>query len=171
MLRTLPALILSCLLPVAAQAAPCGNTSQGFNTWKAAFAQEAAAAGVQQRGLQALSGVQYSKGTIAADRNQKGVKYSLKDFMRIRGVDAIVAGGRKRKAGNPRFYGSLEQAYGVPSGILLAIHGMESGFGSGFGKYNVLSSNATVAYDCRRSAFFTNPVSYTHLTLPTIYSV
>ncbi|MGR3549972.1 lytic murein transglycosylase [Pseudooceanicola sp.] len=156
MLRTLPALILGCLLPVAAQAAPCGNTSQGFNTWKAAFAQEAAAAGVQQRGLQALSGVQYSKGTIAADRNQKGVKYSLKDFMRIRGVDAIVAGGRKRKAGNPRFYGSLEQAYGVPSGILLAIHGMESGFGSGFGKYNVLSSNATVAYDCRRSAFFTN---------------
>lgn len=136
------------------QAAPCGNTAQGFEAWKAAFAQEASRAGVKQRGLQALSGVQYSKGTIAADRNQKGVRYSLKDFMRIRGVNAIVAGGKKRKASNPKFYNSVEKAYGVPAGILLAIHGMESGFGGTFGKYNVLSSNATVAYDCRRSDFF-----------------
>jgi len=142
------------LMATGAQAATCGNTAQGFEAWKAAFAQDAARAGVKQRGLQALAGVQYSKGTIAADRNQKGVRYSLSDFMRIRGVNAIVAGGKKRKAGNPAFYGSIEQAYGVPAGILLAIHGMESGFGRTFGKYNVLSSNATVAYDCRRSAFF-----------------
>ena len=148
-LTTLPA-----LMPGSALAAPCGNTSQGFDAWKAAFAKEAAAKGIGKRGLQALAGVQYSKGTIAADRNQKGVKYSLKDFMRIRGVDAIVSQGRKRKAANAGFYGGLEKAYGVPAGILLAIHGMETGFGSFMGKYNVLSSNATVAYDCRRSAFF-----------------
>lgn len=43
----------------------------------------------------------------------------------------------------------------MPAGVLLAIHGMESGFGQFFGKYPVLSSGATVAYDCRRSAFFT----------------
>jgi membrane-bound lytic murein transglycosylase B len=149
----LAALLLSAL-PHAGQAASCGNTSQGFEAWKAEFAREAARKGIGQRGLQALAGVQYSRGTIAADRNQKGVKYALADFLRIRGVDAIVAGGRKRKAANPAFYAALEKAYGVPAGILLAIHGMESGFGSFMGKYNVLSSNATVAYDCRRSAFF-----------------
>lgn len=154
MRRLLPALLLTCL-PMAGLAAPCGNTAQGFEAWKTAFAREAAAKGIGQRGLQALAGVRYSTGTIAADRNQKGVRYALADFMRIRGVDAIVAGGRKRKAANPAFYGALEQTYGVPAGILLAIHGMESGFGSFFGKYGVLSSNATVAYDCRRSEFFT----------------
>ncbi|WP_136634558.1 lytic murein transglycosylase [Pseudooceanicola onchidii] len=153
-MRPLIAALVLATLPFAAAAAPCGNTANGFAAWKAAFAQEAAAKGIGQRGLQALSQVQYSKGTIAADRNQKGVKYSLQDFMRIRGVDAIVAGGRKRKAANATFYASLERIYGVPAGILLAIHGMESGFGSFLGKYNVLSSNATVAYDCRRSKFF-----------------
>ncbi|EAQ01764.1 lytic murein transglycosylase, putative [Pseudooceanicola batsensis HTCC2597] len=150
-------LALALILTLAAGqsvAAPCGDTSRGFETWKAAFAQEAARAGVGQRGLQALAGVRYSQGTIAADRRQTGVRYSLQDFMRIRGVDAIVSGGRKRKAANPAFYASIERIYGVPAGILLAIHGMESGFGSGFGKYHVLSSNATVAYDCRRSDFF-----------------
>ena len=107
-------------LPAATLAAPCGNTSKGFEAWKAAFAKEAAAKGIGRRGLQALAGVQYSQGTIAADRNQKGVKYALKDFLRIRGVDAIVAGGRKRKAQNPAFYAGLEKRYGVPAGILLA---------------------------------------------------
>lgn len=153
-MRRLIAAILFAALPGAALAAPCGNTSQGFNAWKAAFAKEAAAKGVGQRGLNALAQTQYSQGTIAADRNQKGVRYSLQDFLRIRGVNAIVAGGRKRKASNPAYYASVEKAFGVPAGILLAIHGMESGFGSGFGKYHVLSSNATVAYDCRRSDFF-----------------
>lgn len=153
-MRRFLAVLIAFTLPVAAISAPCGNTAQGFDAWKAAFAQEAAAKGVGPRGLQALAGVQYSKGTIAADRNQKGVRYSLNDFMRIRGVNAIVSGGRSRKQGNPGFYAAIERGYGVPAGILLAIHGMESGFGSGFGKYHVLSSNATVAYDCRRSEFF-----------------
>ncbi|WP_375175611.1 lytic transglycosylase domain-containing protein [Pseudooceanicola sp.] len=153
-MRPLLAALVLAALPSFAAAAPCGNTSQGFEAWKVAFGQEAARKGIGQRGLQALAGVQYSRGTIAADRNQKGVKYSLSDFLRIRGVDAIVAGGRKRKAANAAFYAALEKGYGVPAGILLAIHGMESGFGSFMGKYNVLSSNATVAFDCRRSEFF-----------------
>lgn len=154
-MRRFLSVLIFAALPGALTAAPCGNTAQGFEAWKAAFAKEAAAKGIGQRGLSALAGVQYSNGTIAADRNQKGVRYSLNDFLRIRGVNAIVSGGRKRKAANPGYYAALEKNYGVPAGILLAIHGMESGFGSGFGKYNVLSSNATVAYDCRRSDFFT----------------
>ena len=89
-MRRFLAVLIAFTLPVAAISAPCGNTAQGFDAWKAAFAQEAAAKGVGPRGLQALAGVQYSKGTIAADRNQKGVRYSLNDFMRIRGVNAIV---------------------------------------------------------------------------------
>ncbi|MGR3452792.1 lytic murein transglycosylase [Pseudooceanicola sp.] len=138
-----------------ALAAPCGNDASGFNAWKNAFAQEVAAAGIGPRGQQALAAAQYSQGTIAADRRQTGVRYSLPEFMRIRGTDAIARIGRQRKAANPEFYASLERIYGVPAGILLAIHGMESGFGNTFGKYRVISSIATVAYDCRRSAFFT----------------
>lgn len=152
----LPAILIPALFATASLAAPCGNTGGGFPAWKAAFAPEAAAAGIGARGLNALAAAQYSQGTIAADRRQTGVRYSLSDFMRIRGTDAIARIGRQKKAKNPEFYASFERIYGVPTGILLAIHGMESGFGSGFGKYRVISSIATVAYDCRRSAFFTD---------------
>ncbi|MWB79617.1 murein transglycosylase [Pseudooceanicola sp. 216_PA32_1] len=147
-------LCLSGALAAPGLAAQCGNTSAGFNSWKAAFAQEAQAAGIGARGLQALAATSYSQGTINADRKQTGVRYSLKDFMRIRGTAAIASGGKQRKARNPDFYASLERTYGVPAGVLLAIHGMETGFGRNFGKYSVLSSVATVAYDCRRTEFF-----------------
>jgi membrane-bound lytic murein transglycosylase B len=135
-------------------AAQCGNNAGGFNAWKTAFASEAKAAGVGQLGLQALASAQYATSTIKADRNQKSFKYSLPKFMKVRGADTIVAQGRKRKGRNAGFYQSLEQRYGVPAGVLLAIHGMETAFGGFMGKSAVVSAITTLAYDCRRSAFF-----------------
>ncbi|KMK67606.1 lytic transglycosylase domain-containing protein [Puniceibacterium sp. IMCC21224] len=135
-------------------AAQCGNSGAGFETWKTAFAREAQSAGVGQRGLQALASTRYSNSTISADRNQKSFKYSLDKFLKIRGADTIVAQGRKRLARNPDFYGALEQRYGVPAGVLIAIHGMETAFGGFMGDSSVVSAITTLAYDCRRSAFF-----------------
>jgi membrane-bound lytic murein transglycosylase B len=137
-------------------AAKCGNTSANFAAWKADFAQTAKKAGVKKRGLQALASARYSTSTIAADRNQKGVKYALDDFIRIRlgSLNNFASQARKQKAMNPKFLASLEKKYGVPSGILLAIHGMETGFGRFMGKTPVIDSILTVAYDCRRADFF-----------------
>jgi len=147
--------VLSAFLGVqSAQAATCGNTSAGFETWKGEFAREAKKAGVKKRGLQALAQAQYANRTIAADRNQKSFKYTLDKFMQVRGADTIVAQGRKRKARNPAFYAALEKQYGVPAGILIALHGMETAFGHFMGDSQIVSAITTLAYDCRRSDFF-----------------
>ena len=138
----------------AALAAPCGNTSAGFGAWKAAFASEARQAGVGQKGLQALAATRYASRTTAADRNQKSFRYSLEKFMQVRGSATIVSQGRALKTRNARFYDALERSYGVPAGVLIAIHGMETGFGRFMGDSQVVSAIATLAYDCRRSAFF-----------------
>ncbi len=135
-------------------AASCGDTGAGFENWKSGFAAQARRAGVGQPGLQALSNARYATRTIAADRNQKSFKYSLDKFMKLRGADAIVAQGRQRKARNPQFYAALERQYGVPAGILIAIHGMETGFGRFMGDSRIVSAITTLAYDCRRSDFF-----------------
>lgn len=135
-------------------AAPCGNSGAGFEAWKTDFAQQARRAGVGKPGLRALAGARYATRTIAADRGQKSFKYSLEKFMQVRGADTIVAQGRKRKARNPDFYAALERQYGVPAGILIAIHGMETAFGGFMGDSPVVSAITTLAYDCRRSDFF-----------------
>jgi len=152
---TLLSLTLSLTLPPAATAATCGNSAVGFQAWKQDFASYARKKGVKQRGLAALAGAQYASRTIAADRNQKSFRYSLDKFMQIRGATTIVAQGRKRKAQDAAFFAALEKRYGVPAGVILAIHGMETGFGRFMGDSNVVDAITTLAYDCRRPAFFT----------------
>ena len=134
--------------------ASCGNTSAGFEAWKAGFADEARKAGVGAAGLQALAGAQYASRTIAADRNQKSFRLSLERFMEVRGANTIVAQGRQRKARNPEYFAALERIYGVPAGVLIAIHGMETAFGGFMGDSSVVSAIVTLTYDCRRSDFF-----------------
>ncbi|MDZ7709198.1 MAG: lytic murein transglycosylase [Roseovarius sp.] len=138
----------------AAHAAQCGNTAQGFDAWKRDFAQEAAAEGVGQRGIDALMRANYAHPTIAADRNQKSFRYSLEKFMQVRGAPTIVAQGRQRRARNATFYDALERQYGVPAGVLIAIHGMETAFGHFMGDTSVVSAIVTLTWDCRRSDFF-----------------
>jgi membrane-bound lytic murein transglycosylase B len=138
-----------------AQAAQCGNTAAGFEAWKREFAEEARGRASAQS-LAVLMGTSYSTATISADRGQKSFRLSLDQFMAKRGANAIVSRGRSLKAQNAALFDAIEQRYGVPPGPLLAIWGMETGFGAVKGNVNTLSAVATLAYDCRRSAYFTD---------------
>ena len=55
-----------------------------------------------------------------------------------------------------RTFSRIERRFGVPAPILTAIWGLETSYGGNSGKMPVMRSLATLAYDCRRSAFFTN---------------
>ncbi len=134
----------------------CGNDADGFRTWRDAFKQEALHLGIDRRILDdALDDISYNTRVTHLDRNQKSFKLSFDQFMKKRGADYIVKKGRRLKKDNAKLLNRIKRDYGVPSGIILAIWGMESGFGRFTGKMKVIRSLATLAYDCRRSAFFT----------------
>jgi lytic murein transglycosylase len=135
-------------------AASCGKTSAGFESWVQDYKQEAQAQGVGSRGINALDSVKYSTKTINADRNMKSFKYSLDKFMQVRGVAALIKSGRAKKSQNAALFASIERRFGVPAGPIIAIWGMETGFGSFMGNQNTLSAVATLAYDCRRPDYF-----------------
>jgi len=140
----------------AARAAQCGSSAAGFDAWKQQFAAEARAKGVGAAGIAALMETNYAHATIAADRGLKSFKLSLDQFLAKRGGPAIVARGRKLKVTQAALFASIEQRYGVPSGPLIAIWGMETAFGSQRGNQSALSAIATLAYDCRRPEYFTD---------------
>jgi membrane-bound lytic murein transglycosylase B len=138
-----------------AQAARCGNGAGGFEAWKQEFAEEARGR-VGSAGIDALMDTHYNSATIGADRGQKSFHLSLEGFMQKRGANAIVAKGRQLKRSMSGLFQSIESRYGVPPGPLLAIWGMETGFGAVHGNQHALSAVATLAYDCRRSEYFTD---------------
>ncbi|HWK15494.1 MAG TPA: lytic transglycosylase domain-containing protein [Rhizobiaceae bacterium] len=149
------AVAMAALMPAAAHAAACGNDGSGFERWKQAFAQEAASAGVKGRGLDALASAKYATATIKVDRAvRKAFSGDVNSFMKRRGGATIISKGKSLKKQHAKLFADLERRYGVPAGPLLAIWGMETGFGGFMGKQNTVSAIVTLAYDCRRPQFF-----------------
>jgi len=152
---TVAALAMLTCLGANADAAQCGSGPAGFETWKREYGEEARAKGVGASAIAALMQTNYASATIAADRSQRSFGLSLDQFLAKRGAQTIVARGRSLKQSQAALFASIQQRYGVPPGPLIAIWGMETGFGSQHGNQNMLSSIATLAYDCRRPEFFT----------------
>lgn len=139
-----------------AAAATCGNDASGFNRWKKQFKQEMAAQGFSRRTLAiSLDGVSYDRRVIRLDRGQKSFKQSFEVFY-ARRTKGMVPIGRRKMRKHARLFNAIEKKYGVPRAMLTAIWGLETSFGHFMGKRSIMRSLATLAYDCRRSEFFTN---------------
>jgi lytic murein transglycosylase len=134
-----------------ASAAPCGTN---FDTWLRDFKTDAAAKGISDRALAAgLGGITPDQNVLSRDRGQQVFQQS---FAEISG--RMVPPRLARGSALMKQYGSvlsrIEQRYGVPGEVLVAIWGLETDFGVNIGKFPTLRSLVTLAYDCRRSEMF-----------------
>jgi lytic murein transglycosylase len=151
------ALVMTATFGGPAEAAKCGSNGAGFDAWVQEFKAEAARKGVSPSVLDSVfSSVHYNVPTIRADRGQHSFKLSLDAFMKKRGAAGIVSRGRSMLKSNAALFASIESRFGVSPGPLIAIWGMETGFGSFMGDQHTLSAVSTLAYDCRRTEYFTD---------------
>ncbi|MGY6549855.1 MAG: lytic murein transglycosylase [Roseinatronobacter sp.] len=126
-----------------------------FSDWMTAFEQRAQAAGIEPRTLARVRPhVTYLPGTITLDRQQSEFGARVWDYM----DSAVTAGRISQGQAEMRRHGPLlaqiEQRFGVPPEIVVAIWGIESSFGAARGRVSTLSTLATLAKDGRRGAFF-----------------
>jgi len=147
---TLGALLMTSAAP--AFAAPCGTGP--FEAWLEDFKKEAAAKGISPSAIQAgLTDVTLDKSVLARDHSQKVFSQTFEEFS-----GRMVPPRLTRGANMLKQYGSvlgrIEQAYGVPGEVLVAIWGLETDFGVNIGKFPTLRALATLAYDCRRTDLF-----------------
>ena len=137
----------------ATQAAPtCGAGS--FQAWLDDFKAEAASKGISQPTINSsLNGVTLDQGVLSRDRSQKVFSQSFEEFS-----GRMVPPRLTRGANMLKQYGSVlsrvEETYGVPGEVLVAIWGLETDFGVNIGKFPTIRSLATLAYDCRRAELF-----------------
>jgi lytic murein transglycosylase len=128
-------------------AAPCGGD---FGAWLQGVKTDAAAAGVSQRTIQsALAGVTYDPSIIARDHAQGVFRQSFEQFSG-RMVPPRLARAQQLLAQYAPIFSRIEQQYGVPGAVIVAIWGLETDFGANSGKFPTIRSLAALAYDCRR---------------------
>jgi lytic murein transglycosylase len=141
------------ILPgTSALAASCGSGS--FDAWLSDFKTDAAKQGISQAAINAgLAGVTLDQSVLSRDRGQKVFSQTFEEFSGRMVPPRMARGSNMLKQ-----YGSvlsrIEQAYGVPAEVLVAIWGLETDFGVNIGKFPTLRSLATLAYDCRRGDEF-----------------
>ena len=135
-------------------AARCGGD---FNTFVAAMSAEAQSAGISPGVISsALGGVQQDPAVLSFDRRQRGTfNKSFEQYVSTRVGPGRINTGRAMLQRHAALLSSIEQRFGVPRQIIVAIWGLESDFGKGdIGKMPVIRTLATMAHDCRRTELF-----------------
>src|SRR5450432_2713842 len=142
------------LLATPCFAARCGGD---FNSFVARMSTEAQAAGVSAAVTSAaLGGLQEDGSVLAFDRRQRYTfNKSFEQYVSTRVGAGRINGGRAMLQRHAALLARIEQSFGVPRQILVAIWGLETDFGRGdMGKLPVIRTLATLAHDCRRSELF-----------------
>ena len=154
MMRWLAAIAATVLLVAPASAAQCGGD---FNTFLANMAREAQAAGVSRPVIDnAFAGVTSDPAVLSFDRRQRGTfRKTFEEYAATRVSQSRITRGRQLLQRHAQLLGRIEQQFGVPAQLIVAIWGLETDFGAGdMGKLPVVRVVATLAHDCRRTELF-----------------
>lgn len=136
-----------------AMAAKCGGD---FNGFIAEFSREAQGAGISPAVIQqALGGVTHDPKVMDFDRRQRGTfRKTFEQYAATRVGAARVKRARAMMQKHAGVLGRVEQRFGVPRELIVAIWTMETDNGADMGKLPVVRTLATLAHDCRRTDLF-----------------
>lgn len=139
-----------------------GLSQQGFEAYLPRLRADAERAGIRRDTLDRIfPTLVFSPRTVALDRAQPGGiagspgTPAFAPYRNRHLTPALIARGRQRYAENLRRLTDISRRYGVPPGILIAIWGKETSYGTVMGDFDLLNSLASLSYDGRRRALFT----------------
>ena len=132
-----------------------GRNAEGFSAWLSSFRRVAILDSVSPEVVDAaLSGVAYDASVKAHDHGVAAFGSNFAAFA----ASHITSGGIARGKAMLRSYAEplrkIEERYGVPAPVLVAIWGLETSFGADNGNFPTFSALATLAWDCRRPERF-----------------
>ena len=149
------AIAIASFLAVPALAAPSCENTESFEQWLAAFKKDAIAQGISPQ-IVTTASPSFTIDPVVLKRDRSQGVFAL-PFIKF--SDRLISEHRMRNGlmkmkENAALFAKIERDFGVPPQVLTAFWGLESDFSANFGKFNILRSLTTLAYDCRRADFF-----------------
>lgn len=131
------------------------HNEESFVKWIVELREEAISQGISMQTLNnAFDNIELISKVIYLDRKQPEIKITLEEYLEKTVIDSRIKNGKNELAGNKELLDSITKKYAVPSNVIVALWGMETGYGENVGNFNVIAALATLAYDGRRSDFF-----------------
>jgi membrane-bound lytic murein transglycosylase B len=125
--------------------------------WLAELRREALTRGISQATIDlALNNLQPEPVVVARDRAQPELTQSLDAYLAQRLTARTIARARDAATTHRALLTRVEEKYGIPRPLMVAIWGLESNFGQFTGVRPTIAALATLAFDPRRSTLFRN---------------
>lgn len=126
-----------------------------FAEWKKRFAVYAQTHNITQNTLDtSLAPISVNEKVLALIAKQPEFTKSIWAYLDTAVSSQRVLKGKKLLSLHHPLLKKIEARYGVQPEYIVAIWGLESGYGSNFGSHSVLRSLATLAYGSERKAFY-----------------
>ncbi len=128
-----------------------------FDEWLIQFKKAAIKEGISALTIEeVLTDVKFLPDVIKYDRYQPEFYEDTKTYVSKRASKKKLKNGLNLYLNNKDLIDKVEIKFNVEKELLLSLMGIETNFGKYLGKMDIISSLATLSYDKRRSAFFTN---------------
>lgn len=126
-----------------------------FSIWLDSLKQEARQSGISETTIfRALGKIDVQPPVLTKAKSQPEKTETLECYVSKRVTPRKIREGQEIMSRNVDFFGKLENEYGVPPSILVAIWGLETDYGRNKGTTDLVNSLATLAFYSHRSAFF-----------------
>ncbi|MBX3576805.1 MAG: lytic murein transglycosylase [Rhizobiaceae bacterium] len=134
-----------------ALAQQCGGD---FAQWKAGVRADAQAAGVGEKGLDALAGAKIDQEVLKRDRAQGVFSQTFIEFAGRMISSYRLTTGKANLKKYDAVFDRMEADYGVPRAVMTAFWALETDFGAVQGDFLTLNALVTLGHDCRRPELF-----------------
>ena len=142
------------VLPSVSAPASVPDAPTRFRDFLRDFRSEAINAGIAAETYdRAVANINLNPRVETLNLNQPEFVRPVWDYLSGAITNARVNRGKELLEQNSGLLGRLEQTYGVPSQFLVAIWGMETGYGQNQGNFNLFEALATLAYEGPRVAY------------------
>tara|TARA_Y100000741_G_scaffold277190_1_gene217042 strand:- start:336 stop:1334 length:999 start_codon:yes stop_codon:yes gene_type:complete len=133
------------------------ENQEKFLEWKKTFKVKALNEGISESTFSnVMKNAKFLPKVIKYDRYQPEFYEDTITYVSKRTSDKKVKNGIKLYETNQKIINKIDKKFSVEKELLLALMGIETNFGTYVGKMDIVSSLATLSFDKRRSAFFTN---------------
>ena len=150
MLRSF-ALSILLLLPTLPE--PAAANERAFKAFIKEIKQEAKKEGIARKHLKALDRLTPDPEVQRLAARQPEYVKPIWAYLTHMVTEERLRLGRGELRSREAFLSGLEEKYGVPRGILIAIWGVETNYGGNKGSFSVLRSLATLGYEGKRAEF------------------
>ncbi|MDG6774741.1 lytic murein transglycosylase [Thiomicrorhabdus sp. ZW0627] len=148
-------ILLALFLSLALPASASESNEAEFQSWVKDFKKQAVEQGISKTTLdQAFEHVTLNQKVLDLDSRQPEFTRTFWQYFRSAVTEWRIAKGRYLYQKHRRLLDEVTKKYGVPGRFLVAFWGMETNFGGYTGNIPIIESLATLAFDPRRSEFF-----------------